>query len=109
MAAKYKESEKRGMQVFGISSKELNDYITSEKDILRKICRMPNPEFLIAGAEGNDDDGMEFDDDETAGDNWIMVDAAPKKVEYNPAEMEERIKRETESMRSSPSVMILSN
>jgi len=72
---------------------------------------MPSPEFLINDPnnpnEGEDD--MEFDeDDETTGDNWIIVDAAPKKMEFNTAEMSEKINRETESMRSSPSTMVLS-
>lgn len=66
------------MQIFGISSKELQDFITTEKDILRKICKMPSLEFLISGSGNNDE--MDFDDeDETAGE-WILIDAAPKKV-----------------------------
>ena len=66
------------MQIFGISSKELQEYITTEKDILRKICKMPSPEFLTSGAA--DEGDMDFDDDdETTGDNWILIDAAPKK------------------------------
>jgi len=72
---------------------------------------MPSPEFLINDANNpNDgDDDMDFDeDDETTGDNWIIVDAAPKKMEFNTAEMSEKINRETESMRSSPSTMVLS-
>jgi hypothetical protein len=53
---------------------------------------------------------MDFDEDEEmTGDNWIIVDAAPKKIEFNTPEIQEKIKRETESMRSSPSTMILSN
>ena len=49
MADRFRTSEGRGIQIFGISSKDLGEYITSEKDILRKICKMPSPEFLIAG------------------------------------------------------------
>lgn len=98
------------MQIFGISSKELQEFITSEKDILRKICKMPSPEFLVTEAKAPGDEGdMDFDsDEETTGDNWILVDAAPKKLEFDPAQMDEKIRRETESMRSSPSTMILS-
>jgi hypothetical protein len=71
---------------------------------------MPSPEFLIAGQEAGDDGDMDFDEDEEmTGDNWIIVDAAPKKIEFNTPEIQEKIKRETESMRSSPSTMILSN
>ncbi len=52
---------------------------------------------------------MEFDEeDETTGDNWILVDSVPKKKEFDMAKMSEKIKRETESMRSSPSTLLLS-
>lgn len=103
---RYKKTEGRAMQVFGISSKNLEEFITSEKDILRKICKMPNAEFLVGGVDDTDD--MEFDEDEEmTGDNWILVDSAPKK-DFDTAKMSEKIQRETESMRSSPSTMILS-
>jgi len=112
VAERYKKSEGRALQVFGISSKDLDEFVTSEKDILRSICKMPSPEFLIAGAGegGAGGDDMEFDDDEEmTGDDWLIVDAAPKQINFNTSEMSEKIKRETESMRSSPSTMILSN
>ncbi len=105
---RYKKSEGRALQIFGISSKNLDEYITREKDILRKICKMPNAEFLVS--EKNDELEMEFEDDEeTTGDNWILVDSAPKKMEFDPSKMEDKIRRETESMRSSPSTMIMSS
>lgn len=106
IAEKYRQSEGRAMQIFGISSKELQEYITTDKDILRKICKMPSPEFLVSGA-GNEGD-MDFDDDDETTGEWILIDAAPKKLDFDPALMDEKIKRETESMRSSPSQMILS-
>lgn len=69
-----------------MSSKELGEFITTEKDIMRKICKMPSVEFLIAGqsGDGGEDDMAFDDDDETAGDDWIVVDAAAKKEVYNP-------------------------
>jgi hypothetical protein len=42
---------------------------------------MPPLDFLIPGTENEkaDDGDMEFeDDDELAGDDWILVDSAPK-------------------------------
>ena len=87
MAEKYKNSEGRAVQIFGISSKDLSEYITTEKDILRKICKMPSVEFLIQGQSAEPGDDMDFDDDDTIGDDWIMVDAAPKKVEFDQSEM----------------------
>lgn len=71
---------------------------------------MPTLDYLINDAKiPGDADDMDFDEDEEmTGDNWIMVDATPKKLEFNPVVMEDKIKRETESMRSTPSQMILS-
>jgi hypothetical protein len=35
---------------------------------------------------------MEFDEeDETTGDNWILVDSAPKKKEFDMVKMSEKI------------------
>jgi len=50
---------------------------------------MPSCEFLISGqGEGGDDGDMDFDEDEEmTGDNWIIVDAAPKIINFNTAEM----------------------
>lgn len=53
---------------------------------------MPTTDFLIDQGKGNDDGGMEFDEeDETTGDNWILVDAAPKKKEFDMVKMTEKI------------------
>lgn len=53
---------------------------------MRKICKMPSPEFLIAGQDNGDE--MEFDDDEEMTcDEWIVVDAAPKKILFDTNEM----------------------
>jgi hypothetical protein len=83
LAERYKQSEARTMQVFAIGSKNLQDYITTEKDLARKICKMPTVEFLVQGGSNLDDTGMEFgggnDDDFMTGDDWLLVDAAPKK------------------------------
>jgi len=35
------------LPLFGVASQSLADYLTSEKDIARKICRMPTEEFLL--------------------------------------------------------------
>ena len=35
------------LKIFGISSKQLQEYCTSEKDVIRKINRMPNDDFML--------------------------------------------------------------
>lgn len=35
------------LKIFGISTKILKDYVTSERDYLRGISRMPGPEFRL--------------------------------------------------------------
>jgi hypothetical protein len=49
--------------------------MTSDKDILRKICRMPPSDFLISDAKlGDETDDNPFDSkDEMAEDDWIIV------------------------------------
>lgn len=41
IADRYKVSEGRNLQVFGISSKTLEEYLTSEKDVKLKVSRVP--------------------------------------------------------------------
>lgn len=99
--------------MFAIGSKNLQDYITTEKDLARKICKMPTVEFLVQGGSNLDETGMDFgggaDDDFMTGDDWLLVDAAPRKQDFDPVQMSEKIQRETESMRSSPSQMIMTS
>ena len=38
---------KRNLPVYGVSSKSLKDFLTSEKDQLRHITRMPSMEFRM--------------------------------------------------------------
>jgi hypothetical protein len=44
-----------------------------------------------------------IDTDDQFADDWILVDAAPKKAHFDPVLLQEKIRRETESMRSTPS------
>jgi hypothetical protein len=68
------------------------------------MSKMPSLDYLVNDAKMPNEGDMDFDDDEEmTGDNWILVEATPKKVEFDPVVMDEKIKRETESMRSSPS------
>mmetsp|Transcript_27 Transcript_27/g.50 ORF Transcript_27/g.50 Transcript_27/m.50 type:complete len:175 (-) Transcript_27:664-1188(-) len=42
-----KDAEGLRLKVFGVSSRFLTDFITSEKDLLRKISRMPSDYYLL--------------------------------------------------------------
>lgn len=42
IADRFKNSEGKGIHIYGVSTLNLSDYITSDKDILRKICKMPS-------------------------------------------------------------------
>ena len=39
------------LPVYGVSSKSLESYVTTAKDVIRNINRMPNAEFLIDGQD----------------------------------------------------------
>ena len=54
------------LKVFGVSSKQLQEYCTSDKDIYRRINRMPNDEFALD----------------------VMGDGTVQKPETNPEDME---------------------
>ena len=45
----FKENQKNTLQIYGLSTISLADYITSDKDIARRISRMPGAEYLISG------------------------------------------------------------
>ena len=106
--------------MFGISSKNLDEYITTEKDVQRRISKMPSAEFLVGGGvggggdnklaqSGNEENEMEFenDDDEIYGDDWIVVESGAKQQDFIKYNTEDKIKRETQTMHSSKSTCIL--
>ena len=54
-------------------------FLTTDKDILRKICRMPQSDFLISDPGQLDEtDANPFDDQEDlADDDWVLVKPEP--------------------------------
>ena len=44
---KGEEEEIPRLKIFGVSSPKLQEYCTTEKDLIRQINRMPNDEFLL--------------------------------------------------------------
>lgn len=50
MILKHKYNEMthgKNLPIFGISTKYLKEYVTSERDVLRKISRIPSDEFRM--------------------------------------------------------------
>lgn len=45
-----KDPSKPKLNLFGVSSKELGMYVTSEKDLIRRINRIPDSDFLLNNA-----------------------------------------------------------
>lgn len=60
------------MQIFGISSKSLDEYITTANDLRRAKSRMPPQKYLISAAQSDSDGEDEMWDD------WVLVDWEPK-------------------------------
>ena len=47
LASQYEIVEGQPLQVFGLSSATLEDYLTSERDLANRISRMPQVQFLL--------------------------------------------------------------
>lgn len=92
LASQHEAVEGRPLQVFGLSSASLDDYLTTERDLANRITRMPTKNYLLnrretmlesgAGSEGIDDwEGLEdelFDD--------FVVLQPPDMDKYNTSE-----------------------
>lgn len=44
---KGEEEEVPRLKIFGVSSTKLQEYCTTERDLMRQINRMPNDEFML--------------------------------------------------------------
>lgn len=42
-----KDNSNMYLQIYGVSSKLLTEYTTSDKDLVRKIKRIPNTDYLL--------------------------------------------------------------
>ena len=89
------------LRIFGLSVKQLQEYCTSEKDVIRKINRMPNDDYMMdvtgdgtnkkrgtdaeksgKNLESTDDiDGFEEDLDDFF--DFIMIDKADLEAQMN--------------------------
>ena len=47
LVTQHEAVEGRPLQVFGLSSASLEDYLTTERDLANRITRMPTTEYLL--------------------------------------------------------------
>ena len=79
LVAQHLALENRALQVFGLSSPSLDDYLTSERDLARKISRMPGTEYLISRrsvtmSQAPQEVGEEMKEEEWVGDDDLIDD-----------------------------------
>lgn len=96
--------------MFGVSSKELNQYVTSEKDAIRRINRMPSSYFLLnnqadaeKALEDKDKTDEEFDD---LFDEFVMIDREELSQKLNLEISKEKLAKEEKVKNESASQMI---
>mgnify|MGYP006901872588 CR=1 FL=1 len=46
--ALHASAQTKPLWVFGVTSGSLSDYLTSESDVIRHVCRMPSSDYLIS-------------------------------------------------------------
>lgn len=68
------DPEKKKVNIYGVSSKSLAPYLTSDKDIIRSINRMPASDFLLNNTEGLEKDGELDDMDMDDFDDFVVID-----------------------------------
>ena len=66
--------------LYGVSNPNLKDFVTTDKDILRNVSKMPLKQFMISDEHRksikdlNISETMEFDDgDDITCDDWVIV------------------------------------
>lgn len=92
------EQNRPKLNMFGVSSKELNQYVTSEKDAIRRINRMPSSYFLLnnqadaeKALEDKDKTDEEFDD---LFDEFVMIDREELSQKLNLEISKEKLAKE---------------
>ena len=80
------------MQVFGLSSATLDDYLTTERDLASRITRMPTAAFLlnrretlILDGEAGANEGWEEAADDELFDEFVVL-VPPDMEKYNTKE-----------------------
>lgn len=102
-----KDESKLKLNIYGVSSKDLSIYCTSDKDMIRRINRLPGPDFLLNNIEDDKTDKMDsndLEDNEFDFDEFVLVDREQINeqlglhVSQDQLDHEELVKNETESV-----------
>ena len=101
LVTQHEAVEGRPLQVFGLSSASLEDYLTSERDLANRITRMPTADYLLSKrktvthntnlSDGQNNEWEEADDEELF-DDFVLLEQ-PDMAKYNTSE---RITKERE-------------
>ena len=81
LASQHEVVEGRPLQVFGLSSATLEDYLTTERDLANRMTRMPTTEYLLNRretlimdqADGQNNEWEDAGDDELFDDFVVLV------------------------------------
>jgi len=92
LASQHEVVEGRPLQVFGLSSATLEDYLTTERDLANRMTRMPTTEYLLNRretlimdqADGQNNEWEDAGDDELFDDFVVLVQ--PDMAKYNTTE-----------------------
>ena len=89
------------LSLYGVSSKFLGDYVTSEKDMIRRINRKPSTFFLLNGA-GDEQDSQE----DPFFDSFVVVDKDEIKKKLNLEMPQEKLDKEEKLKNDGKSVLV---
>lgn len=108
LAERFQAVEGRALQVFGLGCASLEDYLTSERDLARRISRMPAPEYLLnrrGSLADGDDAGDEWADDldDEMFDDFVVL-SGPDLKKYNTSE---NLARENTNKNEGPSQQLV--
>ena len=68
------------LNLYGVSMEKLSEYVTTEKDVIRKINRLPGPYFLMNNSNEKekmiekDKNADEDEDFDMLFDDFVMID-----------------------------------
>ena len=89
LVSQHEAVEGRPLQVFGLSSHSLEDYLTTERDLANRITKMPTKEYLLNRrqtqimdqANGQANEWEEADEEELF-DDFVVLEQ-PDMAKYN--------------------------
>lgn len=94
------DESKPKLNIYGVSSKNLEDYVTTAKDIIRGVNRIPGTFFLLNNQSSKKEQQNEMEDYDMLFDDFVFIDReeAMNKLEANMQISEEKIQKEEKLM-----------